>query len=583
MTDAESDPKAQRDELEGLIGRTIGGKYKVLGLLGRGGMGAVFEAEHATIGRKVAIKFVDREFAKDDRVVSRFAREARAASAIESDHIVSVFDAGTDDGHPYIVMELLRGEDVGSRLRRLRRLPLDQSLHILAQMLRGLGRAHAAGIVHRDLKPDNILLVERDHDPLFVKIVDFGISKMQRLGNKTPFSITAKGVVLGTPLFMSPEQAQALPDVDERSDLYSAGAILFECLAGRPPHVGETEEQIILSICTTDAPDIRTYASEVPEAVARFLAKALRRDRATRFQSAAQMLAGLREVAPSEPAAAPIKGLEFSETLRDSSPPFSVEAVGPGGTLALGGGTEGAVAEANVAASAASVERASGGGVPRAGARTDVSWSTGGLRRAGLPKGWGPHLPLVVAAFLATATGVVATVWVATAMRGTSATAGSEGTRSSGLATSTAAAPTSTSTSTSTPTSTSTSTSTSDSTSGGPESRPAKRGVPVATWVLGGAGLAAIGAGVFFWVSGLGDRSDLYAGCGLTHSCAQSDVDASRTKLLIGDVAVGAGIVALGVATYFALAPRRSPSTHAARVDFAPTAGGGFVSMRAPF
>jgi serine/threonine-protein kinase len=328
MTDDRFDGKLPDRELDQLLGRTVaGGKYRVLRLIGRGGMGAVYEVEHVTIGRRFAVKFVDRSLADDERVTRRFEREARAASAIESEHIVSVFDFGTDDGRPYIVMELLRGEDLGSRLARLRTIPVADALHIVAQVLRGLARAHAAGIVHRDLKPDNVLLVEQDDEPLFAKLVDFGISKIARLGGQTPLSLTQSGIVLGTPLFMSPEQAEARPDIDERSDLYSVGAILFECLAGRPPHVGETPDEILTRIRTEDAPSLGEVASGVPEPVVALVARALRRDRAARFQTALEMLAALREIAPSDPAAAPMSALsrqqlELARTIIDGESPF---------------------------------------------------------------------------------------------------------------------------------------------------------------------------------------------------------------------------------------------------------------------
>jgi serine/threonine protein kinase len=323
MTDEGLEAKAPDLELDQLIGHAVaGGKYRVLRLIGRGGMGAVYEVEHVTIGRRFAVKFVDRRFADDERVTRRFEREARAASAIQSEHIVSVFDFGTDDGRPYIVMELLRGEDLGSRIGRLGTIALKDAIHVVAQVLRGLARAHAAGIVHRDLKPDNILLVEHDDEPLFAKLVDFGISKIARLGGQTPLAITQKGIVLGTPLFMSPEQAEARADIDERSDLYSVGAILFECLAGRPPHVGETPDEILTRIRTTDAPSLRDVAPGVPEPVASFVARALRRDRATRFHTALEMLAALRELAPDEPATAPMSALgrrelELAKTIID--------------------------------------------------------------------------------------------------------------------------------------------------------------------------------------------------------------------------------------------------------------------------
>ncbi|MRG94486.1 serine/threonine-protein kinase [Polyangium spumosum] len=276
-----------------LVGRDVG-KYKVLRLIARGGMGSVYEALNTSIGKRVAMKFVDPELARNDDAVLRFQREAAAASAVESAHIVTIFDSGsTDDGQPFIVMELLRGEDLGHRIKRLGRLDLEPALDVVAQLLRGLCRAHEAGIVHRDLKPDNVFLAARDDETDFVKILDFGISKVRRTGGVPEKTITRQGTVLGTPFYMSPEQSQALPDVDERTDLWSVGAILYECLSGRPPHEGQSYEQVIVNICTKAAPDVRTWNPEVPESVARFLGKALKRNRDKRFANAREMLEAL--------------------------------------------------------------------------------------------------------------------------------------------------------------------------------------------------------------------------------------------------------------------------------------------------
>ncbi len=385
--------EASRDqELQELVGKTISGKYAVTRLIGKGGMGAVYEAENLGIGKMVALKFIDREFAKDETVASRFAREARAASSIESAHIVTVFDAGTDDGRPFLVMELLRGEDLGTRLRRLGRIPVADALHVVAQVLRGLGRAHASGIIHRDLKPDNVFLVQSDGDPLFAKIVDFGISKIQRASSGTaPLALTQKGTVIGTPLYMSPEQAQALPDIDGRADLYSVGAILFECLAGAPPHTGANYEQVILSICMNDAPDLRTFNGSVPEPVAQFVARALDRDRTRRYPSASHMLAALHDIAPDERLRVPL----------DSMPGTLVTGAGgksdsrsPRNTVMTGPATD-------VSWSSVAPPKTGPGAEPRPTA------SRSGLSRAAVP----------LTAFFAMVIGVGLTVWIAGAMR----------------------------------------------------------------------------------------------------------------------------------------------------------------------
>lgn len=292
---------------EALIGRTVAGRYAIRGLLGAGGMGAVYEAEHLDLGRPVAVKFVDPEFATDEQVVARFAREARVMSRLDSAHVVTIFDTGSEGGRPFLVMELLRGEDLGNRLRRKRTVPREEAMHIAAQVLKGLSRAHAAGVVHRDLKPDNVFLVEKDGDPSFAKIVDFGVSKIDRpRQGTTPLALTGRGTVIGTPFYMAPEQAQAASDVDGRADLYSVGAILFECLTGRPPHTGESYEQVILSICMRDAPDLRAVDPSIPEDVAAFVAKALARNKDARFRNAEQMLAALHVVAPEEKIRVPL-------------------------------------------------------------------------------------------------------------------------------------------------------------------------------------------------------------------------------------------------------------------------------------
>jgi serine/threonine-protein kinase len=282
---------------EKLLGSVVANKYRVDRLIGRGGMGAVFEATNVSIGKRVALKFLDKDAARDSESAMRFQREAEAASTVESAHIVHIFDSGTnDDGRPFLVMELLQGEDLRSVLRRDTKVPLPEAIHIIGQVLRALARAHAGGIVHRDLKPDNVFLCRHDDDPMFVKIVDFGISKVTH--GTTANTLTRRGMVLGTAFYMSPEQAQAFRDIDGRTDLYSAGVILFEALAGRPPHIGSVYEAVLIDICTKDAPNIRTLVPDVPETVADVLTKALKRDRDERFQDAGEFYDALAMAAP---------------------------------------------------------------------------------------------------------------------------------------------------------------------------------------------------------------------------------------------------------------------------------------------
>jgi serine/threonine-protein kinase len=279
-------------ELAALVGTTVAGKYHVDRLIGRGGMGAVFQATNLAIGKRVALKFLDHEAAKNREACQRFQREAEAAGMAESAHIVQIFDSGvTEAGLPFLVMELLTGEDLRACLKREGRLSVPSALRIVSQVLRALLRAHEAGIVHRDLKPDNVFLCARDDDPSFVKLVDFGISKVARA--RTADTLTRRGTVLGTAFYMSPEQAQSFADIDGRTDLFSLGAILFEMLSGRPPHGGRTYEAVLIAICTHDAADVRTLVPDVPSNVAALVSRALQREREQRFQSAAEFLAAL--------------------------------------------------------------------------------------------------------------------------------------------------------------------------------------------------------------------------------------------------------------------------------------------------
>jgi serine/threonine-protein kinase len=284
--------KKPADELDLLVGSTVAGKYHIDRLIGRGGMGAVFQATNAAIGKRVALKFLGAQTSRDSDAATRFQREAEAASLAESPHIVQIFDSGrSEQGLPFLVMELLTGEDLRARLRREGRLDAETAVRIGVQILKALRQAHGAGIVHRDLKPDNVFLCRRDDEPSFVKIVDFGISKLQQPAGVD--TLTHKGTVLGTAFYMSPEQAQSFPDIDGRTDLFSVGALLYEMLTGQPPHSAPTYEAVLIAICTRDAADVRALCPEVPEKLARVVARALRRERDERYASAQDMLTDL--------------------------------------------------------------------------------------------------------------------------------------------------------------------------------------------------------------------------------------------------------------------------------------------------
>jgi serine/threonine-protein kinase len=224
-----------------VLGNTIG-NYKVTARLGEGGMGVVYLAEHPALGRKAAIKVLRAQMAADPQVVSRFFQEARASNAIRHPNIVDTYDFGTlPDGASYIIMEYLEGESLQERLRREGRLSLRSALDFVCQAAAGLAAAHEKGIVHRDLKPDNVFVTPDPRAPghELIKILDFGIAK---LGGEVPSGISHKtrtGTLMGTPLYMSPEQCLGVREVDHRTDIYSLGCILYEMLCGAPPFVSE--------------------------------------------------------------------------------------------------------------------------------------------------------------------------------------------------------------------------------------------------------------------------------------------------------------------------------------------------------
>src|SRR5882724_13366176 len=266
----------------------VAGKYRLSTLIGRGGMGSVWEGTHLTLGTQVAVKFIEAEYAESPEARNRFESEARAAAKLRSKHVVEVYDHGvTDDGRPFIVMEYLRGEPLDKRLDRVGRLPAKDTARMLMQVCRALSKAHAAGIVHRDLKPENIFLVWDDEDGADVaKVVDFGIAKFtdSALGNS---SATRTGSVLGTPYYMSPEQARGLRSVDYRSDLWSVGVIAYRCIVGVLPFEGEAVGDLLVKLCTSPLPIPSLAAPEsVPPGFDAWFAKALTREPEGRFASA---------------------------------------------------------------------------------------------------------------------------------------------------------------------------------------------------------------------------------------------------------------------------------------------------------
>jgi hypothetical protein len=264
----------------------IAERFRLNRLLGRGGMGSVWHATHLGLDVPCAVKFIEGEGAELPEVQGRFEREAKAAAQLRSPHVVQILDHGVCNGTPYIAMELLDGEDLGKRLTRLGKLPPQDLLWIVTQVGRALTRAHAVGIVHRDLKPDNIFLVH-DDDREIAKVLDFGIAKA--IGPGAPGASTRTGAMLGTPYYMSPEQAQGTKAIDARSDLWSLGVIVFEALTGRRPFESEALGDLLMKIIIAPIPLPSQVALGLPTGLDAWWAKASHRDPAQRFQSAKEL------------------------------------------------------------------------------------------------------------------------------------------------------------------------------------------------------------------------------------------------------------------------------------------------------
>jgi len=280
----------------------VGGKYKLLRPLGRGGMGRVWAAEHTTLRVPVALKFMSPAALQSREARARFALEAHAAAELRSSHVVQVLDYGTSYGAPYIAMELLEGETLAARLARSGALSPRDTASVLEQVARAMVRAHARGVVHRDLKPDNIFLVREDGREI-VKVLDFGVARyfgVAAASDGTPTldsagevqARTEAGLLVGTPCYLSPEQADGELDVDYRSDLWAMGVIAFECLTGKRPFEHRTLGGVLLNICVKPIP-VPSRLAAVPTGFDRWFAKAVARSPGERFDSATALAAAL--------------------------------------------------------------------------------------------------------------------------------------------------------------------------------------------------------------------------------------------------------------------------------------------------
>jgi|HubBroStandDraft_1064217.scaffolds.fasta_scaffold01162_12 eukaryotic-like serine/threonine-protein kinase len=339
-------------------GLVVAGKFRLDAMIGQGGMGSVWSATHLGLGNRIAIKLVSREFVRSPDALRRFDAEAKAAARLQSRHVVQVYDSGTlDDATPYIAMELLSGQNLQGRIEASGPVSLAESVDILAQCCKGLGRAHALGIVHRDIKPDNIFLAQSPDDEGYtVKILDFGVAKLSQASDRDG-STTKTGTVLGTPLYMSPEQARGLRGIDHRTDIYSLGLVAYTMLTGRVAFNGESFGDILLKICTEPLPKLSASVN-VPPSLESWFGHVCARDPAARCASTQEFIETLRAAvgdaiprarAPSSPGVG--SGPNFTPALLDSG----VAPPGPRSAAAQ------SVSAANVSITASGLPRSHAG------------------------------------------------------------------------------------------------------------------------------------------------------------------------------------------------------------------------------
>src|SRR5262245_59379045 len=282
------------------IGDVIADKYTVERVVGEGGMGVVYAARHRELDQRVAIKFLLPEIAQQGMAAERFRREARAAARIRGEHVCRVLDVGTlaGSGIPYMVMEYLEGRDLANELERRVRLPPEEAVGYILEACEAVAEAHAAGIVHRDIKPANLFLATRSDGSRHVKVLDFGVSKSLVDSSSGQHALTVTSSVVGSPLYMSPEQLDSARDVDRRTDIWALGVVLYELLTGGTPFRGDSIPQLVTSVLHDQPPSFASCEVTAPDGLEAALARALAKQREQRYGSVAEFVSAIAPFAP---------------------------------------------------------------------------------------------------------------------------------------------------------------------------------------------------------------------------------------------------------------------------------------------
>ncbi len=291
-------PQARNRDSDVIVGAVLADRYRVLDIIGKGGMGKVYLAEHVAIRKKVAIKVLSQSYCHRPDQVKRFLREAQAASTIEHDNVIDIFDYGeTDNGSVFFAMELLEGLDLGGVLHEELRIPWARARHIFLQIVRALEAAHAHGVIHRDIKPENCFVIQRGDKVDFVKVLDFGIAKVVDEERKNAHTLTQAGALIGTPEYMAPEQVQG-GAADPRMDIYSVGCIMYQALTGELPFEDSTMFGVLTKQVSEDPLPMRTIApdAEIPRVVEAVVFKAMEKNREDRYQTMTELAEALEAI-----------------------------------------------------------------------------------------------------------------------------------------------------------------------------------------------------------------------------------------------------------------------------------------------